>query len=150
MLIWSRASRERACSGSSARPGWEWSVLSAGLLPALANGVSRGAKWGQSDQARRAPLAELERALGSAPSGRLVLAVDQLEEVFTVCGDEAERRRFFEQLAAEASDQRLVVVAIRADFYGSLADYPELAALLADNHVLVGAMAPSELRRAMS
>lgn len=43
------------------------------------------------------PVAELERGLGTAdiaeavaslrPGGRIVLAVDQLEEVFTVCPD---------------------------------------------------------------
>ena len=41
------------------------------------------------------------------------------------------------------------MLAIRADFYGRLADYPGLATLLAENQVLVGAMEPGELRRAI-
>ena len=43
----------------------------------------------------------------------------------------------------------VVVVALRADFYGRFAAYPELAELLGANHVLVGPMQASELRRAV-
>ena len=42
-----------------------------------------------------------------------------------------------------------IVVALRADFYGRCAAYPEFARLLAANHVLVGAMRHVELRRAV-
>ena len=42
-----------------------------------------------------------------------------------------------------------MAVAVRADFYGRFAAYPQLAELLAANHVLVGAMQASELRRAV-
>ena len=42
-----------------------------------------------------------------------------------------------------------VVLAVRADFYGRCAAYPELARLLAANHVLVGPMRRDELRRAI-
>ena len=42
-----------------------------------------------------------------------------------------------------------MVVALRADFYGRCAAYPELARLLAANHVLVGAMRHVELRAAI-
>ena len=41
----------------------------------------------------------------------------------------------------------VVVVAVRADFYGRFAAYPALAELLGANHVLVGPMQASELRR---
>ena len=40
---------------------------------------------------------------------------------------------------------RLVVLAIRADFYGRCVAYPRLAALLGANHVLVGPMHRDEL-----
>ena len=43
----------------------------------------------------------------------------------------------------------VVVVALRADFYGRFAAYPGLAELLGANHVLVGPMQASELRRAV-
>ena len=43
----------------------------------------------------------------------------------------------------------LVLVAVRADFYGRCAVYPELSRLLGANHVLVGPMRRDELRRAI-
>jgi WD40 repeat protein len=143
------------------------SVLRAGLLPALAGGVLPGSeswrRWllrpGERPlEALRAVLASgakdpLAGALDTLPGGaRLLLAVDQLEELFTACRSEAERAAFADTLARAASDpegRAVVVVAMRADFYGRFAAYPELAELLGANHVLVGPMQASELRRAV-
>ena len=83
---------------------------------------------------------------------RLILAVDQFEELFAPGVEEAERAGFIDALVDRASDERrrtLVLVALRADFYGRCAAYPELAALLSANHVLVGPMRRDELRRAI-
>jgi WD40 repeat protein/DNA-binding SARP family transcriptional activator len=82
---------------------------------------------------------------------RLVLVVDQFEEVFTTCRDEGERAAFLAALtdAAWADRYVTVVVAIRADYYGHCAAVPDLAGLLAANHVLVGPMRQDELRRAI-
>ena len=143
------------------------SVLRAGLLPALAGGVLPGsAGWRRLllrpgerplDELRRVlvsgakdPLAEAFDALPS--DGRLLLAVDQLEELFTACHSEAEREAFADALAGAAADparRAVVVAAVRADFYGRFAAYPQLADLLGGNHVLVGSMQASELRRAV-
>ncbi|MGH3129304.1 MAG: protein kinase domain-containing protein, partial [Gaiellaceae bacterium] len=143
------------------------SVLRAGLLPALAGGVLPGSEgWRRLllrpgerplDELRRVlvsgakdPLAE---ALDALPAnGRLLLAVDQLEELFTACRSDAERAAFADTLARAAADPKgraLVVVALRADFYGRFAAHPGLAELLGANHVLVGPMQASELRRAV-
>ena len=43
----------------------------------------------------------------------------------------------------------MIVVALRADFYGRFAAYPGLAELLGGNHALVGPLQASELRRAV-
>jgi WD40 repeat protein/tRNA A-37 threonylcarbamoyl transferase component Bud32 len=141
------------------------SVLRAGLLPALAGGVLPGSEgWRRLllrpgerplDELRRVlvsgardPLAE---ALDALPANeRLLLAVDQLEELFTACRSEAERAAFADTLARAAADtegRAVVVVALRADFYGRFAAYPGLAELLGANQVLVGPMQASELRR---
>ena len=78
------------------------------------------------------------------------MAVDQFEEIFTACRDDEERVTFVERLVARARDRRsVVIVAIRADFYGRCAAYPDLARLLAANHVLVGPMRRDELRSAI-
>ena len=99
------------------------------------------------------PVRALGDAAGAAtPNGRLVLAVDQFEEVFTACDDESERAAFADALVAAARDPRrrpLVLVAVRADFYDRCAGYPELWRLLAANQVPVGPMRRDELRRAI-
>ena len=99
------------------------------------------------------PLRALARATAeAAPASRLVVAVDQFEEIFTSCRDEAERAAFVDELVAAARDvqrRALVLVAVRADFYGRCAVYPELSRLLGANHVLVGPMRRDELRRAI-
>jgi WD40 repeat protein len=130
------------------------SVLQAGLLPALASGILPGSEeWRQALMRPGAhPMRELTRALAEGGDGRLVLAVDQFEETFTVCGDEDERARFIARLVATARDpnrSHTVVIALRADCYRRCAAYPPLAALLGANNVLVGPLERDELRRAV-
>jgi WD40 repeat protein/tRNA A-37 threonylcarbamoyl transferase component Bud32 len=143
------------------------SVLRAGLLPALAGGVLPGSRGWRRLLLRpgERPMEELRRVLVSGAkdplaealdalpaNGRLLLAVDQLEEVFTACRSDAERAVFAETLARAASDpegRAVVVVALRADFYGRFASFSGLAELLGANQVLVGPMQASELRRAV-
>ena len=131
------------------------SALRAGLLAALAAGVLPGSEDWEIALLRPGehPVRALERVTGEgARGGRLVLAVDQFEEVFTACGDEAEREAFIDELIAATRDPRrraLVLMAVRADFYGRCAVYPELSRLLGANHVLVGPMRRDELRRAI-
>ncbi|MGH8902333.1 MAG: TIR domain-containing protein, partial [Egibacteraceae bacterium] len=74
-------------------------------------------------------------ALGDRPDDeRMVLVVDQFEETFTLCADEAERAAFVANLCYAATipgGRLVVVVAMRADFYHRCAAYPQLAALAA-------------------
>jgi WD40 repeat protein/DNA-binding SARP family transcriptional activator len=131
------------------------SVLRAGLLPALAGGVLPGSEdWEQVlIRPGEHPLAELDRAgAGVSDRSRVVVAVDQFEETFTACRDEAERAAFVASLVHAARDTRgrcSVVLAIRADYYERCATYPELSSLLAANHVLVTPMRRDELRQAV-
>jgi DNA-binding SARP family transcriptional activator/WD40 repeat protein len=90
----------------------------------------------------------------SQPVGgeRLVLAVDQFEEVFTACSDTAERDRFITALVAgpaPADSPLAVTVIIRADYYGACAEHPELARLLEQSQLLVAAMTDTNLRQAV-
>jgi hypothetical protein len=55
---------------------------------------------------------------------------------------------FLDALTRPAPDET-IVIAVRADFYGRFAALPTLAALLAENHVLVGPMKAEDLRRAI-
>jgi hypothetical protein len=88
-------------------------------------------------------------ALGSDPSeGRLVLLVDQLEEVFTICESEKARLAFIANLLTAARDtgkKTVVILCVRADFYPDLAR-TELAETLSKQQVLVGPLKHDELR----
>jgi WD40 repeat protein/DNA-binding SARP family transcriptional activator len=112
------------------------SLLRAGLLPALGREyviVRPGVQ-----------LPEL--------GGRIVLAIDQFEELFAPTVGEAERRAFVDALVDVAWDperRAVVLLALRADFFGHLAPYIELADLVGPNHALLGPMSPAELRRAI-
>jgi WD40 repeat protein/DNA-binding SARP family transcriptional activator len=89
---------------------------------------------------------------GGEGRARLVLVVDQFEEVFTTCRDQRERAAFLAALttAARAADgYASIVVVVRADYYGHCAADHQLAELLAADQVLVGPMTQQELRRAI-
>ena len=122
------------------------SLLRAGLLPAL------GLEYILVRPGER-PAAELAASLELVPSGaRLVLAVDQLEELFAEAVSEDERQAFVRALVEAAWDpdrRALVLIALRADFFGYLAPYVELADLVGSDHVLLAPMSASELRRAI-
>ena len=92
---------------------------------------------------------------------RLVLIVDQFEQLFTLGGDpegEAQRRAFVTALCAAATspagpDQEppaVVLIAVRGDFWDRCAAYPELAGALQDGQFVVGPMTESELRTAIT
>ena len=94
------------------------------------------------------PVDELRRSVGTGPPSLLV--VDQLEEAFTLCPDEAGRGRFFDALIdLHEAGPTSVVVVLRADFYGRCAAHPRLATALAAHQHLLGPMQADELRRAI-
>lgn len=76
-------------------------------------------------------------------NSRLLLIIDQFEEVFTLCqGPQAERdrHRFFNSLLAamqEASDCLSIVIVLRADFFGKCSLYNGLAEKIEQNLVTV-------------
>jgi WD40 repeat protein/DNA-binding SARP family transcriptional activator len=130
------------------------SLVRAGLLPALAAGVLPGSDtWPQVLlRPGEHPLHELHAVQSELDAQQhAVLVVDQFEEVFTACRDDAERHAFIDAVA-RAGNQREgggTVVVVRADFYGRCASYPALSRLLGANHVLVAPMRRDELRRAI-
>ncbi len=142
------------------------SAVRAGVLPALADGTLPGSeRWTRALlRPGDRPLAALRRAAGvPADTGdplaaavarigrdaRLLVVVDQFEELFTTCRDPVERAAFVDALVA-GHERVLVVLALRADFYGACAQHPRLARLLGENHVLVGPMRADELAQAIA
>jgi len=87
---------------------------------------------------------------------RLLLVVDQFEQLFTQCSDEAERQAFITALhaaaARDALDQplsALVVLGVRADFEARCADYPQLADAVQERYLLTS-MTERQLRMAIT
>src|SRR5262249_12719921 len=101
---------------------------------------------------------------GAGPDSRLVVVVDQFEEVFASCSDEAERATFIAALGAAAGSSpveptdtdpggrhppaALVVLGLRADFYSMALRHTDLVPAL-KKPVVVGPMAEDELRDAI-
>jgi WD40 repeat protein/DNA-binding SARP family transcriptional activator len=131
------------------------SVMRAGLLHALASGALPGSdRWAYAlMRPGEHPLDALNRATDAAlDASRSVLAVDQFEETFTACADDAERTAFLDALtdAALSPDGTVtILLAVRADYYGRCAEHRDLATLLSSSQILVGPMNEDELRRAI-
>ena len=82
-----------------------------------------------------------------------LLVVDQFEEVFTLCQDQAERSRFIAMLLAVSRDPASrvrVVLGVRADFYSHCAYHCDLAEALRDGQFLVGPMTTEQIRCAVA
>ncbi len=132
----------------------------------------RGAGTSVADQLRTSLAAAGDTGpprSGQGRRGRVVIVVDQFEEVFTAHTDDAEREAFIAALCTLSepgtgahdkppaqddpvvSPAALVVLGLRADFYDHalrLRD-PQLAPALQNAQVVVGPMTESELRRAI-
>jgi WD40 repeat protein/class 3 adenylate cyclase len=124
------------------------SAVRAGLMPALAGGALPGSQTWSQRLIRPGPHPMAELGSASTDEGRSILVIDQFEETFTTCADEDERTAFVQAITTDADD-RVVIAAVRADFYGRCAEYPSLARLFGMTHVLVGPMDERELRRAI-
>jgi DNA-binding SARP family transcriptional activator/WD40 repeat protein len=113
------------------------SIVQAGVVPALENGALPGSTgW---------PLQRVRVGDGLDPAAGLIV-VDPLEEAFVA--SDAERAQFFDALV-DATERSRVIVCLRADFYGRCAEHQGLADMLSESQVLVGPMAPDELRWAI-
>ncbi|HUS64117.1 MAG TPA: protein kinase [Kofleriaceae bacterium] len=148
------------------------SFVRAGVLPGLAAGtVVAVVRPGPSPLATlsakleamgiaAAGLREHAGALGSALRAhaaarevQVVLVVDQLEELFTLCDDDAERQRYAEALvgAARSTDDAVrVVVTLRDDFLLRAEALPPFRARLGQALQLLTTPAPADLKRILT
>jgi WD40 repeat protein/energy-coupling factor transporter ATP-binding protein EcfA2 len=92
-------------------------------------------------------------ALQTPVSRRLILVVDQFEEVFTLCQGEQQRQKFFECLLGALDNSQLtLVITMRADFFGKCAEqeYAGLAQKIQENLIAVTPMSQQELIEAIT
>ena len=133
------------------------SVLRAGLLPRLdeiawsvevvdlpVTGVRELTKLAMKLIAEEAAL----EASAAGDGKRRAVIVDQFEAVFTLCDDEDERNGLVVALC-ELARAALVVLALRADFYGQAIGYPGLRQALQERHVVLGPMTTGQVRDAV-
>jgi WD40 repeat protein len=158
------AGNHRICIIGSSGSG-KSSLVQAGVLPLLERGSAVRAPWlVRSFAATAQPSARLAEALALdrptaiaaavtallASSGRprLVIFVDQLEELFALATSE-ERERFLAAFLELTADPRCAVVAaLRADFFGSLME-SELWESFAHGRFHVTPLRAEDLRRAI-
>jgi WD40 repeat protein len=97
---------------------------------------------------------QLEPIIKAAAAERVVLVVDQFEEVFTQCRDDAERQQFFQCLmgAVERLGNKLcLVLVMRDDFQHKCAEQDsKLTKKIDQNLVRVKQMSQEELREAIT
>lgn len=90
---------------------------------------------------------------GIGKEGRMLLVVDQFEELFTLCEDEEDREKFITLLMnatqGDPSGACTVIIILRADFYAGCADYESLRVAVSENQEFIGPMSTEELERAI-
>lgn len=90
----------------------------------------------------------------SEEADRLLLVIDQSEELYTLCPDPDEQRHFVDRLldaAGSANEQvaspLVLLITLRADFMGHALAHRPLADALQDASLMMGPMNREELRR---
>jgi energy-coupling factor transporter ATP-binding protein EcfA2 len=80
---------------------------------------------------------------------QLFVVIDQFEEIFTLCDEEAARLQLIDNVlyaTSVAEGRTLVVLTMRADFCGQCANYLGLRAAISDHQSLIGPLTEDELR----
>lgn len=91
----------------------------------------------------------LDRLLQKQAGGsRLLIWIDQFEELYTLCQDPAEQRAFVDTLLGNRTSG-VFLLTMRADFMGHALSYRPFADLLQDASLLLGPMTREELRAAI-
>lgn len=116
------------------------SLIKAGLLPQLSRDrIPGSSKWPvESFTPGKHPLGKLVDILARhrEQNQLFVIFIDQFEEIFTLCEDEAERQGFIRLIAEEMNDcerKSRMIIALRGDFLIRCGNYPEVLNLI--NHI---------------
>lgn len=94
----------------------------------------------------------IARRISQRAGTKVLLLIDQFEELFTQTVSEREQQLFIDIVTTAVSEPRgplVVVLALRADFYGYPMSYPRLNSLLQKHQIPMLAMSVGELREAI-
>lgn len=142
---------------------WDIRTLTPGAHPleALAASLTRDSESVTAAATARNDLAQdmnalcliSRRVLAQNSRKRLLLVIDQFEEVFTQCRQEDERKSFIDNIlcAIDPSNPQpiSILLTLRADFYAQLAFEDRLREMISQNQEFIGAMSREELTRAI-
>jgi DNA-binding SARP family transcriptional activator len=147
------------------RPGSQpFHALAAAILPLLepdldeTDRLIRTRRLGEALQQDQVPLLDaVQRALEKGyEAKRALLLVDQFEELYTLCPDPDEQRRFLDGLLAAVEPgggprghPLVVLLTLRADFMGQALTHRPFADALQENALILGPMTRDELRAAI-
>jgi len=123
-------------------------ALALTLAPRLPDRSLKSLREDLEDESARG-LHLLATQLVQAREQRVVLVVDQLEELFTQTSSEEERQQFIDLLVAAVTEPQgpvVIVLTLRADFYDRPLAYPELSRLITRHQVVVLPMEVQDLR----
>jgi energy-coupling factor transporter ATP-binding protein EcfA2 len=115
--------------------------------------IQRASKLQQAEELINKGSQGLGQLIDAASGERVVLVLDQFEEVFTLCQNSQERQHFFDCLltALQRCGRKFcLVLTMRADFFGKCAEYEELAAKIQENLLTVTPMNRQELEQAIT
>lgn len=140
-------------------PSWSIATMVPGARPfeELGGALARAGVAGRADSAswptHGDDLDLLRMAQHAVPddTGRLLLVIDQFEELFLQVADEAERERFLRNIAEAVEDpcSRLTIVAVlRADLLDHPMSHPRLGRSIVENLIHVVPLQPAELETA--
>lgn len=93
----------------------------------------------------------VEEAIWEAPGTKLLIVVDQFEELYTQCQDAQDRQTFIDGLLKVTELTNVVLVlTLRTDFLGQALAYRPLADVLQHGNRMLGAMSRAELQSAIA
>jgi len=135
------------------RPGpHPLTTLSSHLVQLASDRPMQATLDGVSSDPRTLELATSLALTDQSAERRVFWVIDQFEEVFTLCRDEAERAMFIGNLlhAGTVPDgHSYVILTLRADYYPRCAAHPEFAAVIASHQYLVSRLSGDGLRDAI-
>lgn len=95
-------------------------------------------------------ITEIVALVNASTKARVILTIDQFEEVFSLCQDPQARDTFFNTLldaVEQAAGKLCLIVVMRADFMDKCSQYPRLARYFQDHQHLVTPPTEAEIQQ---